>query len=185
MARRRASRGLRPHQALRRPRRRQGHGARRRGRQNPGPDRTQRLRQIDGDEADHGHRTPDAGSVRINGIDVAGWPSHKIARMGAGIVFQHSRPLHRQTVLENIKLALLPDKLTRLFADPTDRRACTRHRRARRLERRTRPPSGHFAVRRSAQDRNRQGDRAKSAGAVDRRAFRRPDARPRPRPSPI
>jgi branched-chain amino acid transport system ATP-binding protein len=44
--------------------------------------------------------------------------------MGAGIVFQHSRPLHRQTVLENIKLALLPDKLTRLFADPqVDERA--------------------------------------------------------------
>ena len=58
------------------------------------------------------------GSVRINGTEVAGWPSHKIARLGAGIVFQHSRPLHRQTVLENIKLALLPDKLTRLFADP-------------------------------------------------------------------
>ena len=44
--------------------------------------------------------------------------------MGAGIVFQHSRPLHRQTVLENIKLALLPDKLTRLLADPeTDTKA--------------------------------------------------------------
>ncbi len=67
---------------------------------------------------------PDAGSVRINGVEVAGWPSHKIARMGAGIVFQHSRPLHRQTVLENITFALLPDKLTRLFADPqTDARA--------------------------------------------------------------
>jgi branched-chain amino acid transport system ATP-binding protein len=65
-----------------------------------------------------GIERPDAGSVRIAGVDVAGWPSHKIARMGAGIVFQHSRPLHRQTVLENIKLALLPDKLTRLFADP-------------------------------------------------------------------
>ncbi len=65
-----------------------------------------------------GIERPDAGSVRINGVDVAGWPSHRIARMGAGIVFQHSRPLHRQTVLENIKLALLPDKLTRLFADP-------------------------------------------------------------------
>ena len=40
------------------------------------------------------------------------------------MVFQHSRPLHRQTVLENIKLALLPDKLTRLFADPQiDKRA--------------------------------------------------------------
>ena len=71
-----------------------------------------------------GIERPDAGSVRINGTEVAGWPSHKIARMGAGIVFQHSRPLHRQTVLENIKLALLPDKLTRLFADPeTDTKA--------------------------------------------------------------
>jgi len=65
-----------------------------------------------------GIERPDAGSVRIDGVEVAGWPSHKIARQGAGIVFQHSRPLHRQTVLENIMLALLPDKLTRLFADP-------------------------------------------------------------------
>ncbi len=71
-----------------------------------------------------GIERPDGGSVRINGVEVCGWPSHRIARMGAGIVFQHSRPLHRQTVLENIKLALLPDKLTRLFADPqTDARA--------------------------------------------------------------
>jgi branched-chain amino acid transport system ATP-binding protein len=71
-----------------------------------------------------GIERPDSGSVRINGTEVAGWPSHRIARMGAGIVFQHSRPLHRQTVLENIKLALLPDKLTRLFADPAiDERA--------------------------------------------------------------
>jgi branched-chain amino acid transport system ATP-binding protein len=71
-----------------------------------------------------GIERPDAGSVRINGTEVAGWPSHRIARMGAGIVFQHSRPLHRQTVLENIKLALLPDKLTRLLADPeTDTKA--------------------------------------------------------------
>jgi branched-chain amino acid transport system ATP-binding protein len=71
-----------------------------------------------------GIERPDAGSVRIAGTEVAGWPSHRIARMGAGIVFQHSRPLHRQTVLENIKLALLPDKLTRLLADPeTDAKA--------------------------------------------------------------
>ncbi|HWS06850.1 MAG TPA: ATP-binding cassette domain-containing protein [Xanthobacteraceae bacterium] len=71
-----------------------------------------------------GIERPDAGSVCINGTEVAGWPSHRVARMGAGIVFQHSRPLHRQTVLENIKLALLPDKLTRLLADPeTDTKA--------------------------------------------------------------
>src|SRR5581483_4907634 len=71
-----------------------------------------------------GIERPNAGSVRINGTEVAGWPSHRIARMGAGIVFQHSRPLHRQTVLEIITLALLPDKLTRLLVDPqTDEKA--------------------------------------------------------------
>jgi branched-chain amino acid transport system ATP-binding protein len=71
-----------------------------------------------------GIERPDGGSVRIAGQEVAGLPSYKIARIGVGMVFQHSRPLHRQTVLENIKLALLPDKLTRLFADPrTEERA--------------------------------------------------------------
>jgi branched-chain amino acid transport system ATP-binding protein len=65
-----------------------------------------------------GIERPNGGSVRINGVEAAGLPSYRIARMGVGIVFQHSRPLHRQTVLENIKLALLPDKLTRLFSDP-------------------------------------------------------------------
>ncbi len=71
-----------------------------------------------------GIERPNAGHVHIDGVDVAGWPSHRVARQGVGLVFQHSRPLHRQTVLENIKLALLPDALLRLFADPdVDRRA--------------------------------------------------------------
>jgi ABC-type branched-subunit amino acid transport system ATPase component len=52
-----------------------------------------------------------AGTVALDGVDVAGWPAHRIARAGISIVFQHSRPLQRQTVLENIKLALLPDSL--------------------------------------------------------------------------
>jgi ABC-type branched-subunit amino acid transport system ATPase component len=59
-----------------------------------------------------------AGSVSLGGVDVAGWPPHRIARAGVGLVFQHSRPLHRQTVLENIKLALLPDSLLRLVSAP-------------------------------------------------------------------
>ncbi len=63
-----------------------------------------------------GIERPDAGAVQVDGVDVAGWPTHKIARQGVGIVFQHSRPLHRQTVLENILLALLPDSLLRLAA---------------------------------------------------------------------
>jgi ABC-type branched-subunit amino acid transport system ATPase component len=57
------------------------------------------------------------GTVALEGTDITRWPSHRVARAGVGIVFQHSRPLHRQTVLENIKLALLPDSLLRLFAD--------------------------------------------------------------------
>jgi ABC-type branched-subunit amino acid transport system ATPase component len=64
-----------------------------------------------------GIERPNAGSVRLHGKELAGWPTHRIAREGIGIVFQHSRPLHRQTVLENIKLALLPDSLLRLAAD--------------------------------------------------------------------
>ena len=65
-----------------------------------------------------GVERPNAGTVKLEGMDVAGWPSHRIARAGISIVFQHSRPLHRQTVLENIKLALLPDSLLRLAAAP-------------------------------------------------------------------
>ncbi len=65
-----------------------------------------------------GIERPDAGSVQLEGTEVAGWPSYRIARAGVGIVFQHSRPLHRQTVLENVKLALLPDSLLRLVAAP-------------------------------------------------------------------
>jgi ABC-type branched-subunit amino acid transport system ATPase component len=63
-----------------------------------------------------GIERPNAGQVRLAGTDIAGWPTHRIAKAGVGIVFQHSRPLHRQTVLENIKLALLPDSLFRLAA---------------------------------------------------------------------
>jgi ABC-type branched-subunit amino acid transport system ATPase component len=63
-----------------------------------------------------GIEKPDAGVVCLDGTDLAGLPTHQIARAGIGIVFQHSRPLHRQTVLENIKLALLPDSLLRIFA---------------------------------------------------------------------
>ena len=62
-----------------------------------------------------GVERPDAGSVRVDAREVAGWPPHRIARLGVGMVFQHSRPLHRQTVLENILLGLLPDRLLDLL----------------------------------------------------------------------
>lgn len=64
-----------------------------------------------------GIEKPNAGEVRLSGVNVAGWPTHKIARQGVGIVFQHSHPLQRQTILEHIKLALLPDNLFMLATD--------------------------------------------------------------------
>ena len=64
-----------------------------------------------------GIERPTGGEVVFQGENVAGLPAHKIARKGFGMVFQHSRPLNRQTVLENIMVALLPDSLFMLFAD--------------------------------------------------------------------
>ena len=93
------------------------------------------------------------------------------------MVFQHSRPLHRQTVLENIKLALLPDSLLRLFADPqVDRPRPRDRRRASASAHVHRPASRDPAVRRSAPAGARQSDRARSAGGAGRRALRRTDA---------
>src|SRR6201988_4293433 len=64
-----------------------------------------------------GIERPTAGEVVFQGEDIAGLPSHKIARKGFGMVFQHSRPLNRQTVLEKIMVPLLPDSLFFLRAD--------------------------------------------------------------------
>src|ERR1700743_1962884 len=64
-----------------------------------------------------GIERPTAGEVLFEGDNIAGLPAHKIARKGFGMVFQHSRPLNRKTVLENIMVALFPDSLLMLFAD--------------------------------------------------------------------
>ena len=58
---------------------------------------------------------PTRDPFEVDGREVAGWPPHRIAQLGVGMVFQHSRPLHRQTVLENILLGLLPDRLLDLL----------------------------------------------------------------------
>ncbi len=62
---------------------------------------------------------PDQGSVTLDGHPMAGHPTHAIARAGMTMVFQHSRPLRRQTVLENIQLALLSDSLWQWRSNPS------------------------------------------------------------------
>ena len=64
-----------------------------------------------------GIERPTSGDVIFDGENLAGLPAHKIARRGFGMVFQHSRPLNRQTVLENIMVALLPDSLIKVIPD--------------------------------------------------------------------
>lgn len=64
-----------------------------------------------------GIERPTEGSVLFEGNNIAGLPAHQIARRGFGMVFQHSRPLNRQTVLENIMVGLLPDSLFMLLPD--------------------------------------------------------------------
>lgn len=67
---------------------------------------------------------PDSGMIRLCGLDLSGLPTHAITKAGMTMVFQHSRPLRRQTVLENIQLALLPDSLLQWRIPPQlDQRA--------------------------------------------------------------
>ena len=65
-----------------------------------------------------GIHAPTSGSIRLEGAELAGLPAHRIARRGVSIAFQHSRPLHRQSVLDHIRLALLPDSLWQILHDP-------------------------------------------------------------------
>lgn len=48
---------------------------------------------------------PDEGQVLIDGVDAAGLPPHRIARLGLTRTFQVSRELGRLTALENLMLA--------------------------------------------------------------------------------
>ena len=126
-----------------------------------------------------------SGTIKLDGVDITGWPAHRIARSGVSIVFQHSRPLQRQTVLENVKLALLPDSLLRLATEASVGERARADRRARGAWRRAAPAPLDAAVRRFAPDGISQGGSARSQGGADRRAVRRADARRRSRFSPI
>ena len=133
-----------------------------------------------------GVERPTAARCSIDGVEVAGWPPHKIARLGVGMVFQHSRPLHRQTVLENIA-ARRCCPIGCSICCPTPRSSGARDEIAERvgLGARARPPAGDAAVRRSAPHR----DSPRRSRAIPRWCWSTspspasPRARPRPSPS--
>ena len=122
-----------------------------------------------------GVERPTAGRCASTAPRSPGWPPHRIARLGVGMVFQHSRPLHRQTVLENIMLGAAAGQPVHAVRRPALIEARARDIAERvGLGARDRPAPADAAVRRSAPDRTRQGDRARSQGGAGRRALRRP-----------
>lgn len=58
-----------------------------------------------------GRFPPTAGTVYYRGEDVTGEPAHKMVQRGLARTFQEFRTLDDRDVVENIEIALVPDKL--------------------------------------------------------------------------
>ena len=54
---------------------------------------------------------PTAGTVYYRGDDVTGEPAYRMVKRGMARTFQSFRPLRDRTVVENVQLALVPDRL--------------------------------------------------------------------------
>ena len=63
-----------------------------------------------------GFYRPSAGRIRLNGRDIAGLPSHKVARRGVVRTFQNVRLFSTMTVVENLLIAQHTRVDTNLFS---------------------------------------------------------------------
>lgn len=52
-----------------------------------------------------GNLRPSQGSIRFDGIEIAGLASHQVCRHGIARTFQVPRPFHKLSVMENVALA--------------------------------------------------------------------------------
>ena len=52
-----------------------------------------------------GELVPTSGTIRLHGMDVAGWPNWRFARAGVGRSFQRTNVLREMSVRENVRLA--------------------------------------------------------------------------------
>jgi ABC-type branched-subunit amino acid transport system ATPase component len=50
---------------------------------------------------------PSAGVLTVGGRDVTGWPPYRIARLGVGRTFQHTRLFGRLTAIENVEVGAI------------------------------------------------------------------------------
>jgi branched-chain amino acid transport system permease protein len=54
-----------------------------------------------------GFVTPTTGHLTVHNCNVTGWPSYRIARLGVGRTFQHTRLFGRLTALENVEVGAI------------------------------------------------------------------------------
>ncbi len=50
---------------------------------------------------------PEEGRILFKGIDITGWPPHRITKLGIARTFQIVRPLHNMSVLDNVVVGAL------------------------------------------------------------------------------
>ena len=89
-----------------------------RGRAGPGhgPHRPQRRRQDHPDQLPHrGHPARSAGKSCFDGVNIAGLPAHRIARLGISRTFQNLRLFPRLSVLDNVLCGLTAQAGDSLF----------------------------------------------------------------------
>jgi branched-chain amino acid transport system ATP-binding protein len=55
----------------------------------------------------NGQIRPDAGTIRLNGRDIAGWPPRDVWRLGVGRTFQITATFASMSVIENVQVVLL------------------------------------------------------------------------------
>ena len=53
-----------------------------------------------------GHHVPDSGTILFDGMDITGWPPHRITRAGISRAFQVSNIFHRMSVRDNVRAAV-------------------------------------------------------------------------------
>ncbi len=70
-----------------------------------------------------GLHKPTSGIIKFESKDIQHLSIHERIKRGIAVMFQHSRPLSRQTVLENIKLAILEDKFQLFFKKDIEEQA--------------------------------------------------------------
>jgi branched-chain amino acid transport system ATP-binding protein len=65
----------------------------------------------------NGQIRPDAGTIRLDGRDIAGWPPRDVWRLGVGRTFQITATFASMSVIENVQMVLLSNtsRLGRLW----------------------------------------------------------------------